>query len=184
MKHLILSAIAAGLLLMTPACQNNGQKQSPSQAEKIHQQVLTIDTHTDTPLNLGDPSFDFGQMHDPDTSYSRVDLPRMEQGHMDASFFAVFIGQRERTQEGHKKAKKRAMKLFKNIEAAIGKYPGKAELATNPSAAYQLEKENKKAIYIGVENGYALGGELASVETFYNMGARYITLCHTSNNDL
>src|SRR6056297_3537790 len=103
MKHLILSAIAAGLLLMTPACQNNGQKQSPSQAEKIHQQVLTIDTHTDTPLNLGDPSFDFGQMHDPDTSYSRVDLPRMEQGHMDASFFAVFIGQRERTQEGHKK---------------------------------------------------------------------------------
>lgn len=184
MKHLIFSAIAAGLLLTMPGCQNAGQKQSQTQAERIHREVLTVDTHTDTPLNLGDPSFDIGQRHDPDTSYSRIDLPRMKQGHMDASFFAVFLGQRERTRAGHKEVKKRAVKLFQDIQQAIGKYPGMAELATKPSDAYRLEKKNKTAVYIGVENGYALGGELTSVETFYSKGARYITLCHTSNNDL
>src|SRR6056297_2636481 len=184
MKHLILNAIAIGLLLMMPGCQNNGQKQSLSHPDEIHRQVLTIDTHTDTPLNLGDPSFDIGQMHDPDTSYSRIDLPRMRQGHRDASFFAVFLGQRERAEQGPKQAQKKAMGHLKDTEEAIGKYPGKAELATSPSEAYQLEKENKRAIYTGLENGYALGGDLSNVETFYNMGARYITLCHTSNNDL
>ncbi|MBS3807147.1 MAG: dipeptidase [Bacteroidales bacterium] len=184
MKHLILSAIAAGLLLTMAGCQNAGQKQSPTQAQRIHREVLTVDTHTDTPLNLGDPSFDIGQRHDPDSSYSRIDLPRMEEGDMDASFFAVYLGQRERSKEGHKEASKRALDLFEHIKAAIEKYPGQAKLATHPSDAYRLEKENKRAIYTGVENGYALGGELATLESFYDLGARYMTLCHTSNNEL
>jgi len=184
MKHLILSAIAAGLLLTMPGCQNAGQKQSPTQAQRIHREVLTVDTHTDTPLNLGDTSFDIGQRHDPDSSYSRIDLPRMEEGHMDASFFAVYLGQRERSKEGHKEARKRALDLFEHVKAAIEKYPGQAKLATHPSDAYRLEKENKRAIYTGVENGYALGGKLTTLESFYDLGARYMTLCHTSNNDL
>jgi membrane dipeptidase len=35
-----------------------------------------------------------------------------------------------------------------------------------------------------MENGYPIGKELSLVEHFYNMGARYITLCHTRNNDI
>jgi len=184
MKHHILITLAAGLLLVLSACQNTGQNHLHSRAEKIHQEALTVDTHTDTPLNLGDPSFDIGRRHNPDSSYSRIDLPRMEEGYMDAAFFAIFLGQSERTEQGHREATKRALTLYQDVRQAVGKYPQKAELATHPSDAFRLEKENKRAIYTGIENGYALGGKLKNVTTFYNLGARYITLCHTSNNDL
>jgi membrane dipeptidase len=50
--------------------------------------------------------------------------------------------------------------------------------------AYRIEDLGKRAIFIGVENGFPLGLDLNIVEVFYNKGARYITLCHTKNNDI
>ena len=57
-------------------------------------------------------------------------------------------------------------------------------MALNPEDAYDLEKEGKRAIYIGIENGYPIGKDLSNVELYYNKGVRYITLVHSSNNDL
>ena len=57
-------------------------------------------------------------------------------------------------------------------------------LALNPEDAYELEKLNKRAIYIGIENGYPIGDNIANVEEFFNKGVRYITLVHSTNNDL
>ena len=57
-------------------------------------------------------------------------------------------------------------------------------LALNPDDAYSLEKEGKRAIFIGIENGYPIGNDISNVETYYNKGVRYITLVHSSNNDL
>ena len=57
-------------------------------------------------------------------------------------------------------------------------------LALNPDDAYSLEKEGKRAIYIGIENGYPIGNDLSNVEVYFNKGVRYITLVHSSNNDL
>ncbi|HKL38285.1 MAG TPA: dipeptidase [Bacteroidales bacterium] len=184
MQHPIKTLAVLLLVIAMAGCSQSNKQTSPSKAEKIHQAVLTVDTHTDTPLNLRDPDFDLGERHNPDSSYSRIDLPRMEEGQMDASFFAVYVGQRERTPESHREVHNRALSLFESIRESVGQYPEKAAVATNPKDAYRLEKENKRAVYIGVENGYALGGELANVKKFYDMGARYITLCHTSNNDL
>ncbi len=174
----------AMLLFMAVGCRQGSNQQNLSRAEKIHRQVLTVDTHTDTPLNLGDPEFDIGMAHDADSSFTCIDLPRMKGGHMDATFFAAYLGQGPRTKKAHQKAKSKAMDLLKDIHQSIGAYPQKAQIATRPDQAYQLEEKGKRAIYIGVENGYALGGKLSTVETFYKQGARYITLCHTSNNDL
>ena len=47
-----------------------------------------------------------------------------------------------------------------------------------------LEKAGKRAIYIGIENGYPIGKDLSNVELYYKKGVRYITLVHSSNNDL
>jgi len=35
-----------------------------------------------------------------------------------------------------------------------------------------------------MENGYPVGTDLSLLQGFYEMGARYITLCHTRNNDI
>ncbi len=57
-------------------------------------------------------------------------------------------------------------------------------LALTPNDAIELEKQGKRAVYIAIENGYPIGSDLANVELFYNKGVRYITLVHSTNNDL
>ncbi len=63
-------------------------------------------------------------------------------------------------------------------------YPLLVELATSPEDAYRLEKEGKRAAFIGIENGYLIGKDLSLVEEYYDRGIRYITLCHSGDNDI
>jgi len=66
----------------------------------------------------------------------------------------------------------------------VEKHPDLAGLATTPEDAYALEKEGKRAIFIGVENGWTIGKDLSLLQTYYDLGARYLTLTHTRNNDI
>lgn len=153
-------------------------------AKKIHEKILTIDTHTDTPMMLRSTSFDIGKSNDPRKRGGKVDFPRMKDGGLDAVFFAVFVGQGERTPEGREKAKNNAISQFKLINKAVDDYPELAELALSSSDASEIEKKGKRGIYIGIENGFPIGTDISLVRMFYELGARYITLCHTRNNDI
>jgi membrane dipeptidase len=108
----------------------------------------------------------------------------MMEGGLNAEFFAVYIGQGPRDDEATERAYRRTLDIFSSVHENIGKYPEMAEIALTPDDAYRLKKEGKIAAFIGVENGYPIGRELGRVEEFYNLGARYITLSHSSNNDI
>ncbi len=153
-------------------------------AEKIHRQVLTLDSHTDTPLRMMRSDFDISQRHDPRERGGKMDFPRMEEGSLDAAFFAVFLGQGVMNPEAYEVANRRAIEIFDMLHEALAAHPEMAELTLTPEDAYRLKKEGKRAIYIGLENGYPLGEDLSMVEEFYNLGARYITLSHTRNNQI
>ncbi|PKP48089.1 MAG: membrane dipeptidase [Bacteroidetes bacterium HGW-Bacteroidetes-1] len=160
-----------------------GQSQL-DKAKEIHQRVLTLDSHTDTPLMLNRNGFDFGKRNDPQKRGGRIDLPRMEEGSLDAVFFAVFVGQGPRTVEGNLNAREKAMRIFDQVYTTMSLYPEKVEIARNVADAWRLKKEGKRAIFLGVENGYPIGKDLSMIELLYNRGARYITLAHTKNNDI
>ncbi|MDI3526728.1 MAG: rane dipeptidase [Tenuifilum sp.] len=173
-------------LMALSACAGNVKNDEQSLEEKakaLHAEMVTIDTHTDTPLNFLREGFDFSGENNSAIG-SKVDLRKMEEGGLDAAFFAVFIGQRECTPEGYKKANEKALKIFNAIHESVAKYSDRAEVATSPDDVYRLKKEGKRAIYIGVENGFPIGEDLDQVKRFYDMGARYITLCHTRNNQI
>ncbi len=59
-----------------------------------------------------------------------------------------------------------------------------AEIATTPEDAYRLKKSGKIAAFIGMENGYPIGKDISLIKQYYDLGARYITLAHTKNNDI
>ncbi|MBC8152619.1 MAG: membrane dipeptidase [Bacteroidetes bacterium] len=151
-------------------------------ARKIHQRILCLDTHADAPIMMQKPGFDIGVAYDTKRDGSQIDFPRMKQGGMDAMFFAVYTSQGPRTPEGHAEAKRNALNQFDLIHQALKKYPGQAELATTPADAYRIQKAGKRAIFIGMENGYPVGNDLAMLKTYYDLGARYITLTHFANN--
>jgi len=149
---------------------------------EIHNRILTVDTHCDTPMAMLDDKFDVGVRNT--LPQSRVDFPRMKDGGLDAMFFAVFTSQRERTLENTDKAYKMANLMIDATYSACNKYSDMAEVATKSADAERLQKAGKRAIYIGIENGFPLGNEINKVQEFYNRGVRYITLCHSSNNEI
>ncbi len=174
--------LSASLLLVAGAV---SAKESPEKkAARIHQSVLTIDTHSDTPLNLLRDGFDAGIKQDQALTGTKVDFPRMKEGGLDAQFFAVFVGQGPRTAEGNAIVQKKAEDIYEAIQKSVAQNKDLASVAHTPDDAYQLERAGKRAIYLGLENGYAIGNDLAMVKKYYDMGIRYITLCHSYNNDI
>lgn len=153
-----------------------------ARAKEIHQQILTLDSHTDTPLLFGSDEYDPGKFNDASKGGSKIDFPRMKEGGLDAAFFAVFLSQGESTPESFKAAQERTLSIFNQVHLTLEKNKDVAALALNPEDALQLKNEGKRAIYIGLENAYPIGDDLSLVETYYNLGARYITLSHTRNN--
>lgn len=153
-------------------------------ANRIHQKALTVDSHVDTPLSLTRPGFRFGERHENAGRNYKLDLPRMDEGGMDGVFFADFVGQKERTGAGNLAALQQADKVMDSIRATIARYPDQLEMAVSPKEFRKIVKKGKHAIFLGLENGYPIGNDLSLVDTFYNEGIRYITLCHSFTNDI
>ncbi len=158
----------------------------PSDADilKFHQQLLTLDTHVDTPLRLKYEGIDLGQRYDPHEIKSKLDYPRMDAGGLDAAFFAVWTPQGVRNDSGHAAIKSKALSIIDRVEEMVGKYPDRGEMAYNSEDAARIVGQKKHAIYLGMENGYPLGIDLENLDLFYKRGIRYVTLCHTSNNEI
>ncbi len=153
------------------------------QAKKVHEDVLTVDTHCDTPMMLvKGGGFDIGERND--APQSRVDFPRMKEGGLDAMFFAAFTGQKDRTPENTEAAYNLANRMIDSTYAVCRRYSKLAEIATKPTDGKRIEAKGKRAIYIGMENGFPIGTDIKRVKEFYDKGVRYITLCHSSNNDI
>ena len=163
---------------------NETESELIERALSIHKKVLTLDTHADTPLRMIEPGFRMSDRHDPNETGSKVDYPRMIEGGLDAIFFAAFVAQDIRNDKGNFRAKNLCVQMIDSILSSIQQNSDVVGLALNPEDAYSLEKEGKRAIYIGIENGYPIGGDLSNIETYYKKGVRYITLVHSSNNDL
>jgi membrane dipeptidase len=154
-------------------------------AKDIHEKALTVDTHADTPSRLLREGWSIGERHDPEERASGcIDLPRMKEGGLDAEFFAVYARQGELDPEGYVRAKERADQLLEALYQMEKDHPDLVEIAKTPDDAYRLEEQGKRAAFIGMENGYPVGKDLALVEYFFDRGVRYITLCHGGDNDI
>ena len=177
-KSVFMVLIIGGTLINLIGCTMDESKK----IEQIHAKAITVDTHCDTPMALLEENFNVSERNE--APKSRVDFPRMQEGGLDAIFFAAFTGQRDRTPENTQYAYELANRMIEKTYEVCRENSDVAEVATEPGDVVRLEKEGKRAIYIGMENGFPLGTDIRRVEEFYKKGVRYITLCHSSNNDV
>lgn len=148
-------------------------------AKKLHERILTLDSHCDTPMFFGqDINF---ATRDPKI---KVDLHKMTEGRQDAVVMAVYIPQKERTDEALLAATAKADRLLNGIEEMVAANCTAVDIARTPADLYRLKREGKKAVMLGIENGYAVGKDIRNVERFRNRGVVYMTLCHNGNNDV
>ncbi|HJO38783.1 MAG: dipeptidase [Vicinamibacterales bacterium] len=189
-KWLIVASVLA-LAVGGWACGGGGGEQAevaaePTEAEivelaqGIHERVLTIDTHDDIPFNFATEEVDPGVRGD-----RKVDLPKMREGLLDVGYFIVFVGQTERTPENYEQAKADAMTKFNAIHRMTEEmYPDEIELAYTADDVDRIHASGKLVAMIGIENGYVIGKDLSLLETYHELGARYITLAHGGHNDI
>jgi len=167
---------------MTPS---NATSPLLDQARALHQNMLTVDTHCDTPGMQTLQGWDLGERHPGHGLLGGdLDLVRMKEGGLTAAFFAIVVGQGPRTPEGYAVARQRADELLDAMDAAFLRHPDLCERALSPDDARRSHRAGKRAIFLGMENGYPLGLELARLDDYYRRGIRYLTLCHASDNDL
>jgi membrane dipeptidase len=184
-QKIVLQVILLFALFTISGCKNNSVKEiSRDEAVRIHQSLLTIDSHTDTPLHFSRRGTDLSKRSDPHRRGGKLDFPRMQEGGLDGVFFAVFVGQGPRTPEAYEKVKEEALMLFDSIHSVVDRNAGLAAIALSADDLKAIAQQDRKAVYIGMENGYPIGKDLSLVSRFYELGARYITLCHTRNNDI
>jgi len=167
------------VLLLLTGC-SNVEEQLIKRADKIHETILTVDTHCDTPMEFSRSGFDLGTKH----TEGCVDFPRMKEGGLHSEFFAVFIGQGPRDDSSFTLVHRKALDIFDAIHKNVEKNSSMAEMAYSPGDAYRIFKKGKIAAFIGLENGYPIGKDISRIKQYYDLGARYITLCHTKNNDI
>jgi microsomal dipeptidase-like Zn-dependent dipeptidase len=108
----------------------------------------------------------------------------MTEGHLDATIMVAYLEQQGLTDEDLLAATAKADRILTEIEAMVGKSSEHVNIAYTPSDLYRLKAEGKKAIMMGIENGYAIGKDITNVERFRNRGVVYMTLCHNGNNQL
>ena len=149
------------------------------EAKQLHNRILSLDSHCDTPMFF-DQQIDFAS-RDPKIL---VDLHKMTEGYLDATIMVAYLKQLELTDEALLAATAKADRILSEIEAMVAKSSSYVNIAYTSADLFRLKAEGKKAIILGIENGYAIGNDLSNVERFRNRGVVYMTLCHNGNNQL
>jgi membrane dipeptidase len=148
-------------------------------ARAIHDRVIALDTHNDiSPANF---TVERNYTQPLDT---KVNLPKMIAGGLDASFFVVYVGQNDDfTPEGYKRAYDQAIEKFDAIHRLTEQLaPDKIALALTPADVVRIAASGRKVALIGVENAYPLGDDLGKIQEFYDRGGRYMSLAHNGHS--
>jgi membrane dipeptidase len=153
-------------------------------ARAIHERLLTLDTHLDTPMNFGRPGWDMMAEHSVQSDMSQVDYPRMVKGGLDGGFFAIFIPQGPRTPEGFAAALNAALKREAEIRDMVARHHDVFELAFRADDAERIVKSGKRVVFQSIENSYPLGKDISLLKKFYDLGVRMVGPVHFTNNDL
>jgi microsomal dipeptidase-like Zn-dependent dipeptidase len=175
-KHLTAAGVVALSALIA------AQTADPAlvaRARAIHDRVITLDTHVDiNPRDFSSKARNYTERLD-----SQVNLPKMEEGGLDAAFFIVYVGQGPLTPAGYDQAYAQAIEKFDAIHRLTKEIaPQRIGLALTAADVRAIAKSGRKVALIGVENAYPLGTDVTRVKEFHDRGGRYMSLAHNGHS--
>lgn len=159
-------------------------EQLRQQALELHRNILTLDSHTDTPLWMARHTADLTTDRDIYEHPSLVHYDLMQAGGLDAVVFAVWTNQDELENADYPKVQKRAELLIDSVYSSIDAAGGRVQLCLTSGDIKKTEQDGKLSVILGLENGYPVAKDITRVQHYYDRGVRYITLCHVKNNDI
>ena len=134
--------------------------------------MFVLDSHCDTPsqiLRLRDMSLDNDHAH--------VDFPKLARGGVDGAFFALYIP----ASLDSAAASSHALALLDGVSRCLN---DKAVLTVSAMQALENKKAGRFSVFLGLENGSPIGNDLGELARWYDAGVRYMTLCHSADNQI
>jgi len=162
-----LASCCAVLLFAGAAC-------AESRADRILRRAVVLDLHDDTTQMIVDEGYDLTARHD----YGQVDVPRMRDGHATGVFLSIWTDP-----VGYQGAEsiRRALDEIEAVRREVTRHPRELALATTADEVLAARKRGRIAILMGVEGGHMIDSDLSILRTYYELGARYMTLTHTQH---
>ena len=179
MRSMLLTGTALTVLLLAGPVQ---AQPVPNAVMQLHQRLITLDSHLDTPASLDLPGWSIEKEHDVHRDYTQVDLPRMKKGGLDGGFWAIYTPQGPLTQEGFRKARDFAIMRGVSIREMVASDPASFQLALEAKDAASIAAARKRIVYMSIENAYPLGEDVSLLKTFYDMGVRVSGFAHFAHN--
>lgn len=177
MNRLLSIALTASSLML---CACNAEQIRMEKAEKLQRSILTLDTHTDTPMRLWNKNYRI----DMDNPTGCIDFPKMRQGSLDVESFGIFTWQGGRDTAFYNKAYKRGLATLAMINELPEKYPDQVGIVSIPDDMYRLKKEGRLGILPTIENLTLIGDDISRISELYDGGVRMFGLVHSYHNDI
>lgn len=153
------------------------------EARALHERLLTLDSHLDTPVYFSLPGWNPAERHALTTDLSQVDVPRMREGGLDGGFFVIYTDPAPRTPEAQRAARDHALARLATIRETLAAHPDLLALAQSADDAARIAASGRRFVYISMENASPLALDPSLLDFHYAQGLRMLGLVHVENNE-
>jgi len=150
---------------------NQNRKNTDLQAiDRLHRDALVWDCHNDLAYRVLYEGLDIGDR----LPGGHVDIPRLQEGHVDVQVIALFIENFLYPD----KCDEQAFALIDAMKKTIEKNSASVELARTGADVERIVAAGKIAMPLALEGGHALEDNLDLLRQFHQLGVSSMTLTH------
>jgi membrane dipeptidase len=177
-------AVAALLVLLTTSAYAQSDAVA-ARIDRILREVPLIDGHNDLPWQYEErvknhlAQIDIRQDQSKLTPPLHTDIARLRQGRLGGQFWSVYI---PTTLKGGD-AVRAVVEQIDVVHRLVETYPETFEIARTADDVVRIHRSGRIASLIGIEGGHSIGNSLAVLRQLHALGAGYMTITHSDNDD-